>query len=45
MTRTNPIQEKILEARGIEPIIWRNDNAGVGLEEFLHHLYKESSRV
>ena len=45
MTRTNPIQEKILEARGIEPIIWRNDNAGVGLEEFLRHLYKESSRV
>jgi hypothetical protein len=45
MTRTNPIQEKILEARGIEPIIWKNDNAGAGLEEFLSHLYKESSRV
>lgn len=45
MTRPNPIQEKILEARGIEPIIWKNDNPGEGLVEFLRHLHKECSRV
>jgi hypothetical protein len=45
MTRSNPIQEKILEARGIEPIVWKNDSPGAGLVDFLSHLYKECSRV
>lgn len=45
MTRPNPIQEQILEARGIEPIVYKNDSPGDGLADFLSHLHKESSRV
>ena len=42
LSRPNPIQERILEHRGIEPIVSDNDNAGDGLREFLQELLKEA---
>jgi len=43
MNRPNPIQERILEARGITPILWKHDQPGVALKEFLTQLVRDSA--
>ena len=35
---SNPVQERVLRKRGIEPIISRHDDPGKGLAEFLSDL-------
>ncbi|OFI06969.1 Non-canonical purine NTP pyrophosphatase [Clostridium acetireducens DSM 10703] len=35
LTKPNPVQEEILEARGIIPIVSTSDNPGEGLKDFL----------
>jgi hypothetical protein len=42
MNKPNVIQERILESRGITPILLKNDNPGEGLREFLAQLLRES---
>jgi len=34
------VQEKVLEARGVIPIVWKNDDPGEALAQFLAHLVK-----
>ena len=41
MNKPNVIQERILEARGITPILWKHDDAGTALREFLEQLLRE----
>jgi len=38
LSSPNVVQEKVLEARGVIPIIWKNDDPGKALTEFLAHL-------
>jgi len=42
LTRPNAVQEKILQERGITPIIFDNDDPGVALSEFLEGLACEA---
>lgn len=41
LSQPNPVQEKILEKRGIIPIISESENPSVGLIKFLKNVYKE----
>ncbi len=41
MSKPNAIRERVLEARGITPIVWKNDDPGAALKEFLEHLVRE----
>lgn len=38
LNKPNKVQEKILESRGITPIVYENDNSNEGLNEFLNDL-------
>jgi hypothetical protein len=40
----NPVQERVLHARGIEPIVSRSDDPGEGLYQFLSELLEEVQR-
>jgi len=42
LTRPNPIQEAILEQRGILPVVSDADDPGLGLVEFLQRLVREA---
>ncbi|MCI4670180.1 MAG: SIR2 family protein [Bacteroidia bacterium] len=42
LMQPNPVQELVLEKRGIVTIISQNEDFGKGLEEFLETLYKET---
>jgi hypothetical protein len=41
LSRPNPVQEAILERRGITAIVSENDNPGIGLEDLLKKLLRE----
>lgn len=41
MSKPNAIQERVLEARGITPILWKDDDAGTALRGFLEQLLRE----
>jgi hypothetical protein len=45
MSHPNPVQEAILNNRGITPIISEKDNQGEGLENFLERLTREAFGV
>jgi hypothetical protein len=40
LTQSNPIQEKLLELRGIEPIVMKGETHQLGLERFLETICK-----
>jgi hypothetical protein len=42
LIKPNPIQERVLESRGITPIVSPNRDPGQGLTEFLESLYLEA---
>lgn len=42
LARPNPVQERVLFSRGIQPIVSDADNPEIGLRDFLHHLLHES---
>lgn len=42
LTRPNPVQEAILEQRGITPIVSESDDATTGLSNFLEELVREA---
>jgi hypothetical protein len=44
LIKPNPVQETVLRARGIEPIVSEEDDAKKALERFLHRLLCEVSR-
>jgi len=41
LTRPNPVQQALLEARGVTPLVSENDDPGEGLREFLTDLLRE----
>jgi hypothetical protein len=41
---SNPVQERVLRARGIEPVVSQHDDPGAGLAKFLSELLQEVRR-
>jgi hypothetical protein len=42
LARPNPVQERVLDSRGIQPIVSDNDNPEIGLREFLQSLLQQN---
>ena len=45
MTRPNPVQEAVLKQRGVETIVWTDNNSGKALAGFLRQLVDEVAGV
>lgn len=45
MTRPNPVQEAVLKQRGVETIVWAEDDPGKALTGFLRQLVDEVAGV